>query len=94
MTAPLDVPGTGEAQPEAIVEGAGVPIAGRSLGQIAWARLKRDRVAMAGGVMVILLIIVAIFAPFIVKVFGHPPNEFHQNLIDPNLQTATGRWGW
>jgi hypothetical protein len=26
-----------------------VPIEGRSLGQIAWRRLRRDRVAMAGG---------------------------------------------
>jgi peptide/nickel transport system permease protein len=92
VTAPLDVPGSGEAHPEAIAESAGVPIAGRSLGQIAWARLKRDRVAMAGGVMVIMLIVIAIFAPLIVKVLGHPPNEFHQDLIDPNLQTATGPW--
>ena len=93
MTAPLDVPGSGEAHPEAIAESAGVPIAGRSLGQIAWARLKRDRVAMAGGVLIIILIVIAIFAPLIVKVLGHPPNEFHQDLIDPDLQTATGPWG-
>jgi peptide/nickel transport system permease protein len=94
MTAPLDVPGgTAGAQPEAVLETGGVEIAGRSLGQIAWARLKRDRVAMAGGFLVLFLVGVAIFAPLIVKVLGHPPNEFHQNLIDPNLQTATGKWG-
>ncbi len=94
MTAPLDVPGGAVgAQPEAVLETGGVEIAGRSLGQIAWARLKRDRVAMAGGFLVLFLVGVAIFAPLVVKVLGHPPNEFHQNLIDPNLQTATGKWG-
>ena len=34
----------------------------------------------------IFLVLVAIFAPLIVKLLGHPPNEFHQDLIDP----ATG----
>jgi peptide/nickel transport system permease protein/oligopeptide transport system permease protein len=37
---------------------------------------------MAGAVVVALLILMAIFAPLIVKVLGDPPNEFHQNLID------------
>jgi ABC-type dipeptide/oligopeptide/nickel transport system permease subunit len=92
VTAPLDVPGAGEAQPEAVAEAGGVAIAGRSLGQIAWARLKRDRVAMAGGFLVIFLILVAIFAPLIVKVLGHPPNDFHQNLIDINTSTPIGKW--
>jgi len=61
---------------------AGAAIEGRSLRQIAWRRLKRDRVALAGGVMVIFLTLVAIFAPLIIKFFGYPPNEFHQDLID------------
>jgi hypothetical protein len=30
-----------------------VPIEGRSLGQIAWRRLRRDRVAMAGGIFIV-----------------------------------------
>src|SRR6185436_12156514 len=68
-------------------------IQGRSLGQIAWARLRRDKVAMAGGAMVIFLILVAVFAPLIVSLLGHPPNEFHQQLIDSSLQTAKGHFG-
>jgi len=88
------VPGAAsQSQPEAIAAAGGVPVAGRSLGQIAWIRLKRDRVAMAGGVLVILLVLMAVFAPLIVDVLGPPPNEFHQKLIDPNLQTAKGKWG-
>jgi ABC-type dipeptide/oligopeptide/nickel transport system permease subunit len=68
-------------------------IQGRSLGQSAWMRLKRDKVAMAGAGVVIVLILVAIFAPLIVKLLGHPPNEFHQTLIDSTLQTPKGRFG-
>jgi peptide/nickel transport system permease protein len=68
-------------------------IEGRSLGRIAWTRLKRDRVAIAGGLFVILLILVAIFAPLVVKLLGHPPDEFHQNLIDASLQTPKGKYG-
>jgi peptide/nickel transport system permease protein len=95
MTAPLDATGTAtEAQPEAALAGLGVKaIEGRSLGQIAWLRLRRDRVAIAGGIVVVFLILIAIFGPLIVKVLGHPPNEFHQDLIDPSLQTPKGKWG-
>ncbi|GHJ46523.1 peptide ABC transporter permease [Catellatospora sp. TT07R-123] len=52
-------------------------IEGRSLGRIAWTRLKRDRVAMAGGIVIILLVLMAVFAPLIVKWFGHPVDEYH-----------------
>ena len=94
MTAPVEEFGSGyEARPEAVLEGAGTPIAGRSLSQIAWTRLKRDKVAMAGGVVVILLILVAIFAPLIVDALGHPPNEFHEDLVNPDLQVPDGRFG-
>jgi peptide/nickel transport system permease protein len=64
-------------------------IEGRSLGRIAWTRLKRDRVAMTGGGVVIFLILVAVFSirPFggIVGWLGHPMNEPHSDLVDPNL---------
>jgi ABC-type dipeptide/oligopeptide/nickel transport system permease subunit len=68
-------------------------IQGRSLRQIAWARLKRDRVALAGGATVITLMLVAIFAPVIVAVFGHPPLEFHYDKVDPDLQVPRGHFG-
>ena len=95
MTAPLDVePAATQAQPEAVVTGlAGKKIEGRSLGQIAWMRLKRDKVALTGGVVIVILVLIAIFAAPIVKLLGHPPNEFHQDLIDPTLQIPKGRFG-
>ncbi|WP_150255575.1 ABC transporter permease [Nocardiopsis deserti] len=56
----------------------------RSLRQIAWQRLRKDKVAMVSGVVVVLLILAAILAPLLAKWFGHPPTQFHQDLIEPS----------
>ncbi|HMA47508.1 MAG TPA: ABC transporter permease, partial [Frankiaceae bacterium] len=94
MAAPLDTSGsTLEAQPEAVAALPGRRIEGRSLGQIAWMRLKRDRVAIAGGIVVILLILVAVFAPLIVSLLGHPPNDPHYEKININTGGPIGRFG-
>ncbi|MGZ5417449.1 MAG: ABC transporter permease [Nocardioides sp.] len=83
MSTPLEVePGSTVADPEAVLVGGGPRIEGRSLGQIAWRRLKRDKIALAGAAFLIFLVLVAIFAPLIVKWLGWPPNEFHPELID------------
>jgi hypothetical protein len=34
-----------------------------------------------------------VFAPLVVKLLGHPPNEFHPTAIDPNIQTPLGKFG-
>jgi peptide/nickel transport system permease protein len=94
VTAPPDVSGAAcRSEGESVSEGAGVPIAGRSLGQIAWLRLKRDRIALAGGFVIVFLILVAVFAPFVVGLLGHPPNEPHEDLIDPDLLVPPGPLG-
>jgi peptide/nickel transport system permease protein len=94
VTAPLGVPdAAAQAEPDSVLEGAGVPIAGRSLGQIAWMRLRRDRVALTGGVVVVFLILVAVFAPVVVGLLGHPPNAFHEDLVDPDLSVPNGPLG-
>ena len=88
MSAPLEM--TPDAAPEAVLEGAGgAAIEGRSLGRIAWLRLRRDKVAMAGLVIVVLLILVAIFGPFFVQ----DPNLFHANLINPTFSRPNGAFG-
>jgi len=56
----------------------------RSLRQIAWQRLRKDKVAMISGIVVVLLILAAVFAPLLVKWFGYPPTQFNQDLIEPN----------
>ncbi|ANW17956.1 ABC transporter permease [Streptomyces clavuligerus] len=68
-------------------------VEGRSLGRIAWTRLKQDKLALAGGIVVALLILVAVFAPLIVSLFGHPPNQFNQDKIDPLFGTPKGAFG-
>jgi ABC-type dipeptide/oligopeptide/nickel transport system permease subunit len=80
------------APPEAVLNGPG-KIEGRSLGQIALMRLRRDKVAMTGGGVVIFLIISALFAPLIVDLLGHPPNEFHQELVNADTQVPFTAWG-
>jgi len=89
MAAPLEM--TSEsATPEAILEGVGrEEIEGRSLGQIAWMRLKRDKVAMGGGIFILFLIVVAIIGPHLVQ----SPTEFHSNLISPTYSRPYGPLG-
>ena len=89
MAAPLEM--TSEsATPEAILEGVGrEEIEGRSLGQIAWMRLKRDKVATGGGIFILFLIVVAIIGPHLVQ----SPTEFHSNLISPTYSRAYGPLG-
>ncbi|MDN3025007.1 ABC transporter permease [Streptomyces sp. S.PB5] len=97
MTAPLHEP-TAEAAPSAAEEAAAVSadakaVQGRSLGRIAWERLKRDKLALTGGVVVLLLIAVALLAPVITGLLDQDPNEYHENLIDPLFGTPTGSFG-
>ena len=90
MAVPIDVAtGPGGPAPESAVSVPGKDIEGRSLGRIAWMRLRRDKVAMGGGVVVVLLILVAIVGPHLVQ----NPNIFHSNLIDPSLERPTGAFG-
>ncbi len=88
MTAPLEV-STGAA-PESALAGVGAKaIEGRSLGQIAWMRLRRDKVAMAGGIVIVLLILVAIFGPLLVQ----NPDVYHPSLINPTFSRPYGTLG-
>jgi peptide/nickel transport system permease protein len=89
VTVPFEV-GTEEttAAPESVLAGAD-KVEGRSLGRIAWIRLRRDKVALAGGVVLVFLILVAVFAPLIVRVLGQDPNQFNQELIDTAGGTLT-----
>lgn len=95
MTAPIETTsGQAEAQPEAVLTGIErSQIEGRSLGQIAWMRFKRDKVAVAGGIVVILLVLLAILAKPIESVFGLDPTAFHQDLVDPVKVAPKGAFG-
>jgi len=64
--------------------GAAGPVEGRSLGQIAWFRLKRDRVAMVSLVVIILLVLSAALADVINKVLGLNPYTFYSDAVNLN----------
>ena len=85
MTGILDF--TREAEggdPSAVArDGSGVQIAARSPLELFWRRFRRDKVALAGLVFIALLVLVAIFAPLIVKVLGlSGPNVQNVNNLD------------
>ena len=69
---------------------AGGDIAARSPFQLFWRRLRSDKVAMVAAIVIVLLILVAIFAPVIVSVLGaHPPNQRNPSALD-EFGTPTG----
>ena len=58
-------------------------IAARSPLALFWRRLRRDNVALIALAFIVLLILVAIFAGQIVKLFGaHPPNAQNSDALD------------
>ncbi|NUR84224.1 MAG: ABC transporter permease [Nonomuraea sp.] len=61
-----------EIRPDAIKERA---IAGRSPWQLAWARIKTDRVALVSGAVIVLLAVLAVAAPLISAWNGHDPDD-------------------
>ena len=68
---------------------SGKAIEGRSLGQIAWMRLRRDKVAMGGGIFIVFLILVAIIGPHLVQ----NPTTYPPDLINPTFSRPNGAWG-
>ncbi|HEY4427404.1 MAG TPA: ABC transporter permease [Solirubrobacteraceae bacterium] len=60
-----------------------VEISARSPRQLFWRRFRRDRVAVASLIFIVLLIVVAIAAPLVVELLGLPgPNTQNPNLTD------------
>jgi ABC-type dipeptide/oligopeptide/nickel transport system permease subunit len=58
-------------------------IAARSPLALFWRRLRRDKVALVALAFIVLLIVIAIFAGQIVKLFGaHPPNAQNSDALD------------
>jgi ABC-type dipeptide/oligopeptide/nickel transport system permease subunit len=59
-----EVPAPGGTEPALHIEG-------RSTWQLAWMRLKKDRAAIASAVIIVLIILMAIFAPVVSSLTGH-----------------------
>ena len=74
-------PGAGEAD---------TPIAARSPGELFRRRFREDRLAMAALLFLVFLILVAVLAPLIVKLFGAPDPNFQDREALDAFGTPTG----
>lgn len=68
-------------------------VEGRSLTQIAWGRLRRDRVAMVSLGVIIFIFLAALFAPLITRVLGIDPYEPNTDLVSQSGGLPLGRFG-
>src|SRR5580698_2723979 len=92
MAAPLEITPAeaADVSPEDAGRGlGGKRIEGRSLGQIAWLRLRRDKAAIGSAVFILFLILLAILGPLLVQ----NPDVYHTNLINPTLSGPNGAFG-
>jgi peptide/nickel transport system permease protein len=60
-----------------------VAVEGRSPRQIFWSRFRQDRAALVGGIVVLILLLLATFAGVISNdIIGHGPNTVYANMQD------------
>jgi peptide/nickel transport system permease protein len=60
-----------------------------------WFRLKRDRLALAGGGFIVFLFVVAFAgAPIAAKLLGHGPNDQFYTAVDPDTFLPVGPMTW
>ena len=58
-------------------------VARKSPSRLFWERLRQDKAALAGGVVIVLLILIAIFGgPLAEHITGHPENQTYSNETD------------
>jgi peptide/nickel transport system permease protein len=82
--------GSGPTMADVDVPGA---ILGRSLGRLAWDRLKHDKAAMIGGTVVVILVLVAIFAGPLTTLYGVKPNTTDIYLTSAETTMPIGSFG-
>ena len=70
--------------------GADVPIAARSPGELFRRRFREDRLATAALLFLLFLVLVAVLAPLIVKLFGAPDPNFQDRGALDAFGTPTG----
>ncbi len=58
-------------------------VSARSPRQLFWRRFRQDRVAMVSAIFIVFLIVIAIFAPLVVKILGlQSPYQNNSNALD------------
>jgi peptide/nickel transport system permease protein len=73
----IEVQGREAVAAEAVLDVANVE--GRSQWQLTWRRLRQDRVAVASGIVILVMVVLALAAPLFVSITHHPPNIAYPN---------------
>ncbi|MEY9891857.1 ABC-type dipeptide/oligopeptide/nickel transport system permease subunit [Catenulispora sp. MAP5-51] len=68
-------------------------IRSRSTTATVWRKLRADRAAVLGGCTVVVLILLAVFAPVVTGLFGVTPNALHPELTDATFGPHGGFGG-
>ncbi|MFC1417439.1 ABC transporter permease [Streptacidiphilus cavernicola] len=88
--AALDPPADPAGVADSHIDGiADAELIGRSPGQLAWIRFKRNKVALVCAGIISLYLLVAALAPLIAKLYGKNPYTTY-GLNDPTLTDASG----
>ena len=70
-------------QSQSVLDAAGEGGIGKTPWQLFWGRFRQDRVALFGLGFIVLLILMALFAPWITQLLtGHGPNETFRSQLD------------
>ena len=60
-----------------------ISVARKSPSRLFWERLRQDKAALAGGVVIVLLVLIAVFGgPIAKQVTGHGPNQTFDSMTD------------
>ena len=76
--------------PDSVPADYGPEIAGRSPRRLFWERFREDRVAVVAAGFIVAEVLLALFAPWIVRALGHPPNAQYPSELNPEFGTPTG----
>jgi ABC-type dipeptide/oligopeptide/nickel transport system permease subunit len=91
MIDPKAVGGSAVAASVLVAPDDALAVAARSPIELFWRRLRADRVALAALAFIALLVLVAILAPLVVKLFGAPaPDVPSTEALDPTFGSPTG----
>lgn len=69
------------------------PVVGRTLRQIAWSRLRKDRVAVGSMIVLVFITFIAIFGPLISSWLGVNPYDFNTDLLSDAGSLPLGPFG-
>ena len=65
-------------------------VVARTPWQLFWQQFREDRVTLVALGFIVFEILVALFAPLIVRAVAHPPNAQYPSALDPVFGTPTG----